>query len=86
MSQAQLENKVKDYLRKTQTLEQYWRRPITAEQLQAEMDRMAQNTRQPEVLQELLEGREKRHVLAPELLFKMFPYGPGPMSQRNMKI
>src|SRR5205807_1279875 len=28
-------------------------RPVTAEQLQAEMDRMAQNTRQPEVLHEL---------------------------------
>ena len=56
MSQAQLEKKVKDYLRNSQTLEQYWRRPITAEQLQAEMDRMAQHTRQPEVLQELFEA------------------------------
>ena len=44
------------YLRKSQALEDYWQRPITAEQLQAEMDRMAQNTRQPEVLQELFEA------------------------------
>jgi N-acetylneuraminic acid mutarotase len=56
MSQAQLENKVADYLRKSQALEEYWRRPITAEQLQAEMDRMAQHTKQPEVLRELFEA------------------------------
>ena len=53
MSQAQIEKKVADYLRKSQALEDYWRRPITAEQLQAEMDRMAQHTKQPEVLREL---------------------------------
>ena len=56
MSQAQLEKKVKDYLRNSEALEDDWQRPITAEQLQAEMDRMAQNTRQPEVLQELFEA------------------------------
>ncbi|PYJ00936.1 MAG: hypothetical protein DMF00_06405 [Verrucomicrobia bacterium] len=53
MSQAQLEKKVDDYLRKSQALEDYFQRPITAGQLQAEMDRMAENTRQPEVLGEL---------------------------------
>ena len=53
MSQAQLEKKVQDYLRNSQALEDYWQRPITAEQLQAEMDRMAQHTKQPEVLREL---------------------------------
>src|SRR5438093_432174 len=56
ISQAQLEKKVESYLRNSQALEDYWQRPITAEQLQAEMDRMAQNTRQPEVLQELFEA------------------------------
>jgi len=53
MSNAQLEKKVTDYLRNSQALENYWQRPITAEQLQAEMDRMARHTRQPEVLREL---------------------------------
>ena len=56
MSQAQLEKKVEDYLRNSQALEDYWQRPITAEQLQAEMDRMAQHTKQPEVLRELFEA------------------------------
>src|SRR4249919_1003421 len=45
MSQAQLENKVAHYLRDSQALEDYWQRPITAEQLQAEMDRIARDTK-----------------------------------------
>ena len=56
MSQAQLERKVADYLRKSQALEDYWQRPLSAEQLQAEMDRIAQHTKQPEVLRELFEA------------------------------
>jgi hypothetical protein len=56
MSQAQLEKKVAGYLRDSLVLEDYWQRPITAEQLQAEMDRMARNTKQSEVLRELFEA------------------------------
>jgi hypothetical protein len=56
ISQAQLEKKVTDYLRKSQALEDYWQRPTTAEQLQAEMDRMAKHTKQPEVLRELFDA------------------------------
>ena len=56
MPQEQLEKKVADYLRKSQALEDYWQRPITAEQLQAEMDRMAKHTKQSEVLRELFEA------------------------------
>ena len=56
MSQAQLEKKVEGYLRDSLALEDYWQRPITAEQLQAEMDRMARNTKQPEVLRELFQA------------------------------
>ena len=56
MTQEQLENKVAEYLGNSQALGDYWKRPITAEQLQAEMERMAQHTRQPEVLRELFEA------------------------------
>jgi hypothetical protein len=56
MSQAQLQKKVEHYLRKSQVLEDQWQRPLSAEQLQAEMDRMAKHTRQPEVLHELFEA------------------------------
>src|SRR6516225_4333486 len=53
MSQAQLEKKVTDYLRKSHAPRDYWQQPITSEQLQAEMNRMAKHTKQPEVLREL---------------------------------
>ena len=56
MSQAQLENKVASYLRDSLALQDYWQKPITAEQLQSEMDRMARDTKQPEVLRELFEA------------------------------
>src|SRR5438128_5131591 len=84
MSQAQLEKKVADYLRKSQALEDYWERPITAEQLQAEMDRMAKHTKQPEVLRELFAalGNDPfviaeclaRPVLADRLLINWYAY------------
>ena len=53
MSQAQIEKKVENYLRNSQALENYWQKPITPEQLQTEMDRMARHSKQPEVLREL---------------------------------
>ncbi len=45
--------KVEDYLRKSNALETWWQRPITVEQLQAELDRMARDTRDAEMLREL---------------------------------
>jgi N-acetylneuraminic acid mutarotase len=56
MSQAQLESKVHDYLRKSQALQDYWQQPITSEQLQAEMNRMAKHSKQPEVLRKLFQA------------------------------
>src|SRR6202035_5267280 len=41
MSHEALEKKVEDYLRDSQALEDYWQRPITPDQLQAEMERIA---------------------------------------------
>src|SRR5438132_10910383 len=87
MSQAQLEKKVADYVRKSQALADYWQRPITANQLQAEMDRMAKHTKQPEVLRELLEalGNDPfiiaeclaRPALAERLLTSWYAYDQG---------
>jgi N-acetylneuraminic acid mutarotase len=68
MSQAQLEKKVEDYLHDSQALEDYGQLPITAEQLQAEMDRMAQHTKQPEVLRELFEALGNDPVIIAECL------------------
>ena len=53
MSHAQMEKKVEDYLRQSRALEDYLHNPITPEQLQAEIDRIATHTKQPDVLQEL---------------------------------
>src|SRR5438874_7852842 len=68
MSQAQLEKKVTDYLRKSQALDDYWHRPITAEQLQAEMGRIAKHTKQPEVLRELFAALGNDSFLIAECL------------------
>ncbi|MGH8099933.1 MAG: Kelch repeat-containing protein, partial [Chthoniobacterales bacterium] len=56
MSQAQIQKKVEDYLRKSQVLEDYWQQPLTGEQLQSEMDRIANQTKQPDVLRELFQA------------------------------
>src|SRR6266480_2121820 len=53
MSQSQLERKVTDYLRKSQALEDSWQRLITPDQLQAEMERITNHTKQPSVLGEI---------------------------------
>src|SRR5260370_24422374 len=53
MPSAQLEKKVEDYLRNSRALEDYWQRPITPDQLQAEMERIASHTKQPAVLRAL---------------------------------
>ena len=45
MSAEQIEKKVEDYLRESQALEDYWQRPITPDQLQAEMERIAGHTK-----------------------------------------
>ncbi len=45
--------KVEDYLRKSSALETWWQRPITAVQLQAELDRMSANTHDGGMLREL---------------------------------
>src|SRR5213592_723525 len=68
MSRAQLEKKVVDYLRNSRALEDYWQRPITADQLQAEMDRMAKHTKQPEVLRELFEALDNDPFVVAECL------------------
>ena len=53
---SRLKRKSEDYLRDSQALEGYRHKPIAPEQLQAEMERMAGNTQQPEVLRELFEA------------------------------
>jgi N-acetylneuraminic acid mutarotase len=70
MSQAQLEKKVAVYLQDSQALEDYLQRAISAEDLQAEMDRMARDTKQPDVLRELFEALENDPFVIAECLVR----------------
>src|SRR5438132_2113265 len=56
ISQRQIEHKIEDYLRKSQLVSDQRALPITASELQAEMDRIAQHTKRPEMLRELFEA------------------------------
>jgi N-acetylneuraminic acid mutarotase len=51
--EIQLKEKVANYLRKSQLATERRGRPISMPELQAEMERMASHTRQPEILREL---------------------------------
>ena len=53
MPLATIRAKVEDDLSKSEVLAVYWQRPISGEQLQAEMERMARQTKQPAMLAEL---------------------------------
>jgi hypothetical protein len=70
MSAQQIENKIEDYLRDSQALEAYWQKPISTEQLQAEMERMARDTKQPEALRELFEALGNDPFVIAECLAK----------------
>ncbi|MFZ3375640.1 MAG: dockerin type I domain-containing protein [Chthoniobacterales bacterium] len=56
VSEAQLKQKVEGYLRKSQLVTDQRRPPITASELQAEMDRIAHHTKRPEMLREFFEA------------------------------
>ncbi len=68
VSKETIENKVTDYLKKSAALEKYWYRPITGEQLQAEMDRMAKGTKDPRTLNELFSALNNDPYLIAECL------------------
>ncbi len=68
VTRAMLEAKVTTYLKESAALDQFWQRPITGEQLQAEMDRMAKNTKDPATLQELFGALNNDPYLIAECL------------------
>jgi hypothetical protein len=59
---------VEDYLRKSNALERWWRRPITSAQLQAELDRMAKSSQDPQILRELFAALGNDPLLIAETL------------------
>lgn len=60
--------KVKKYLQQSAALEQQWGRPITSDQLQAEMDRFASETKDAEFLTKLLDALDNDPFIIAECL------------------
>src|SRR4051812_17068397 len=60
--------KVEDTLRKSAALAHYWQRPVTGDQLQAEVARMASQSKQPEVLRELFAALDNNPAIIAEVL------------------
>ncbi len=56
MPESAIRAKVEDYLKKSNALEKFWGRPVTAIGLQAEMERMATHTRAGDVLREVFDA------------------------------
>src|SRR5512136_2463533 len=53
VSKGTIEAKVNDYLQKRSALDKFWQRTINAQQLQAQLDRMEQRTKDAQTLNEL---------------------------------
>jgi len=51
--EEEIKQKTEDVLRKSNALEQLWKRPISSAQLQAEMERMAKHTKKSEILKDV---------------------------------
>jgi hypothetical protein len=56
ISREEIEKKVTEYLHLSQFVADHLGRPISASEVQAEMDRMAQHSKRPEMLRELFEA------------------------------
>ncbi len=68
ISREQIERKVEDYLRKSQLIADDRGWPITASELQAEMERMAKHYKQPDLLRELFAALGNDSVVIAECL------------------
>ena len=68
MSDAAIRARVEDYLRRSTILDTLWHEPITADQLQAELTRMAHETKEPETLRELFAALHDDPFLIAECL------------------
>jgi putative metal-binding protein/Kelch motif protein/galactose oxidase-like protein len=56
LSDEEIKARVEAYLKESDALDTLWQRPIRGEELQAELDRMAKNSRDPQVLRELFDA------------------------------
>ena len=68
MPDSVIRAKVEDYLKRSNALEQLWHRRITAGQLEAEIARMARETRNPRMLTEIFASLNDDPILVAECL------------------
>lgn len=68
VSKAQIEAKVTEYLKKCNALDRYWQRSIQPEQLQAEMERMAGQSKAHAMLKDLFAALQDDPALIAECL------------------
>ena len=73
VSQREIEKKVEDYLRKSQVVADQRGSPITASELQAEMERIATHTKEPDMLRELFAALGNDPFLIAECLARPVP-------------
>ncbi|MCC6133735.1 MAG: PKD domain-containing protein, partial [Acidobacteria bacterium] len=96
VSREQVVSKVEDGMKKSAALDSIWGAPITAAELQAEIDRMARETMAPAILQELLEALGNdgflfaeclaRPVVADRRLRQVFDQDPGKVSPNRAAV
>jgi N-acetylneuraminic acid mutarotase len=68
LSDTAVESKVEDSLRKSNALEKFWNRPILAEELQSEIDRIERETKQAKMLREIYSALDDDPLVVAECL------------------
>jgi N-acetylneuraminic acid mutarotase len=68
LPEAAIRAKVEDYLRASNALDRFWHRPISAANLQAELDRLARDSKDPAMLRELFAALGNDAALIAETL------------------
>ena len=96
VSRETLVRQVRDYLDRSIALEQFWNRPITADALHRETERMARGSRRPARLRELyialgndafvFQECVARRILARRLTLKLFGYDTRIHGERRREI
>jgi hypothetical protein len=70
VSKGIIRKKVEDTIKKSILLDEYWKKPLTGEELQAEMDRIVRQTKDPEILKELFDALNNDPYLIAECLVR----------------
>lgn len=68
VSEEAIKRKVEDYLKKSAALEEFWNNPITGEELQAEIERMVKQSKDPETLKALFSALNNDPMLIAECI------------------